>query len=365
MCIHHIAHHIPCGHTSQKTNDIVKCHPVISALDWYHDQPNEALRNREARCYYLNPMKMPETCGAALVHPFRAGVFIGHQHPNSIIPAGWTPDMTRYVRRLLDEGEDIRSAVIVLETEFPSMLDRLSEDWIRFLRDCFHAHWQLHWDPDTGSDLENGGFGGDIIVVAAGYGCGRSTTGDPRCLAKWEVGNGTVVRCPYIVACEGGAVGCDERTVLSSSPVVDSDKVPFEERMRLEIERQASLAANTILPAWNRGFPPTPPHQGCQAWDPAQLGVAAADHSCPTGVITHQSEPDGSTSGIPAQDLVTRAVSAGPEDFHEYEDEDEILDANVADLTVSDLLPERCPMEQGKKKAKTVVGVGERGGEAC
>ena len=38
--------------------------------------------------------------------------------------------MTAFVRRVLSDGEDPESTVILLETEFPCLVDRVSVMWI-------------------------------------------------------------------------------------------------------------------------------------------------------------------------------------------------------------------------------------------
>lgn len=42
--------------------------------------------------------------------------------------------MTAFLLQWLDNGEDPKSAVILLETEFPAMRDKVSTAWIEELR---------------------------------------------------------------------------------------------------------------------------------------------------------------------------------------------------------------------------------------
>lgn len=49
-------------------------------------------------------------------------------------PTGWNDTMAAFVRQQLDNGEEARSAIILLETEFPQMTDRVSVAWIEEVR---------------------------------------------------------------------------------------------------------------------------------------------------------------------------------------------------------------------------------------
>ncbi|KAL6718388.1 hypothetical protein ACLMJK_004477 [Lecanora helva] len=49
-------------------------------------------------------------------------------------PPNWTPAMTRFTRDCLARGEDAKSTIILLETEFPNMRDRVGEAWVEGLR---------------------------------------------------------------------------------------------------------------------------------------------------------------------------------------------------------------------------------------
>lgn len=42
--------------------------------------------------------------------------------------------MTAFVLQLLDKGEEAESVIILLETEFPQMMDRVSRGWIEEVR---------------------------------------------------------------------------------------------------------------------------------------------------------------------------------------------------------------------------------------
>ena len=49
-------------------------------------------------------------------------------------PAGWNTAMTAFVLQLLDNHEQVRSVIILLETESPRMTDKLSLTWIEEVR---------------------------------------------------------------------------------------------------------------------------------------------------------------------------------------------------------------------------------------
>lgn len=44
-------------------------------------------------------------------------------------PANWTPAMKAFLKRVFANGEDVKSAIILLETEFPHMLGKVSAAW--------------------------------------------------------------------------------------------------------------------------------------------------------------------------------------------------------------------------------------------
>lgn len=56
-------------------------------------------------------------------------------NPSSAEPAGWTPAMAAFVRNLLRHGEDTKSAIILLETEWPSMEGKVGLGWVERLRE--------------------------------------------------------------------------------------------------------------------------------------------------------------------------------------------------------------------------------------
>ena len=49
-------------------------------------------------------------------------------------PAGWTPAMTAFIKDSLRKGEEPKSAIILLETQFPAMVDRVGTGWVESLR---------------------------------------------------------------------------------------------------------------------------------------------------------------------------------------------------------------------------------------
>ncbi len=53
---------------------------------------------------------------------------------SSAQPAGWTPTMTAFTQRLLRNGEDVGSVVILLETEFPALVGKVGRGWVDGLR---------------------------------------------------------------------------------------------------------------------------------------------------------------------------------------------------------------------------------------
>lgn len=49
-------------------------------------------------------------------------------------PQGWAPAMRTFLRRVLENGEDTKSAIILLETEFPQLVGKVSEGWVEKVR---------------------------------------------------------------------------------------------------------------------------------------------------------------------------------------------------------------------------------------
>lgn len=45
-------------------------------------------------------------------------------------PRGWTRAMSQFVRYNLQNGETSSSVIILLETEYPQMRDKVERDWI-------------------------------------------------------------------------------------------------------------------------------------------------------------------------------------------------------------------------------------------
>ncbi|KAL8705387.1 MAG: hypothetical protein Q9201_001506 [Fulgogasparrea decipioides] len=192
MCIHHLKYHAPCGHITQSPNSVLPCYPVSKALNFYHDQPKEASYGR-GRAFGTDPMRIPEVCGASSIYLLRNLIFVGNNR--SITPQGWQPPMTLRLRQLLENGEDARSAIILLETEYPQLVDNISEDWVHHLRQCFHSHGLLHWY--LSEDLQNDHLAGDIVTETVTKGCGHFKSGDARCFTNWvnPIGGGPAF-CP-------------------------------------------------------------------------------------------------------------------------------------------------------------------------
>lgn len=211
MCIHHIAHHVPCGHTTQPLPYLVAshCFPVTQALQFYHDQPRRALYSREGRCFSLNPMKTPRACGADLVHPFRQVQDTRLLSANSASlttatspPQIWHPNFTMFALDLFHKNESIHSILILLQTEFPALAGQLSLGFLQYLQSAYMAHGELIFDPNK--DLPNEGSAGDIITFDTPVGCGRTESGDERCLEGWDSQYGGKAYCPYMRAMETG-----------------------------------------------------------------------------------------------------------------------------------------------------------------
>ncbi|KAL8733657.1 MAG: hypothetical protein Q9181_003515 [Wetmoreana brouardii] len=49
-------------------------------------------------------------------------------------PPNWTPAMKAFLKRILSNGEDAKSAIILLETEFPNMVGKVSVAWVERVR---------------------------------------------------------------------------------------------------------------------------------------------------------------------------------------------------------------------------------------
>ncbi|KAL8810336.1 MAG: hypothetical protein Q9200_002656 [Gallowayella weberi] len=194
MCIHHLTYHAPCGHHLQLRADVVYCNPVLRAIKFYHEQPERPPLKR------LDAMKCPKPCGRDSIKLVRNITFV--ENPQSIKPEGWMSCMTTFTKTLLAEGEDVEEVIIILETEYPQMVDKVSGQWIHHLRDCFNNH-DLRWYP--GEDLQNDESAVHIITETVERGCGRLLTGDSRCRVGWDnpYGGGKL-HCPYILSLETG-----------------------------------------------------------------------------------------------------------------------------------------------------------------
>ncbi|KAL8922671.1 MAG: hypothetical protein Q9208_004984 [Pyrenodesmia sp. 3 TL-2023] len=346
MCIHHITHHTPCGHSTQKINEIVKCYPVTAALDFYHKQPKLASQYGLGRCFTLEPMRMPENCGACYAHNLRTLAFFGRSR--SIKPEGWLPAMTKLARLSIRNGEDVQTTIIVLETEFPNMADKISEAWIHHLRNCFHAHG-LTWDPQT--DLQNAHLAGDIIVVSDQRGCGRFSTGDPRCFNKWENPHGGKLYCPWIKVQDAGTTLALSPDNVSNGPLPgqNEDEKLFEERVCHEMEWQWRTFR------WEGPAPglPTPPDDDEQAVSPSQApplcrGSGDNDYRWPpessnrAGSLT---PPPERRASMPGQDAMSPIQASFAGEVHDDADEADGTkdhkdgDTELATSSVSDAPP--------------------------
>ncbi|KAL8689877.1 MAG: hypothetical protein Q9218_004554 [Villophora microphyllina] len=197
MCIHHIKHHAPCGHTTQSAKQVVHCYPVAKALEFYHNQPKEFKRGPgkdiTGRATTLDPMKHPRLCGAPYLRTLRSITHMGNSR--GIKPEGWQPYMTHRARQILETGEDTQSAIMLLEAEFPPLMEQVSEDWIQYLRYSFHND-NLTWHAP--SDLQNDHLAGDIVTHTLEMGCGHFLSGNPKCFTNWKnpIGGGPAF-CPY------------------------------------------------------------------------------------------------------------------------------------------------------------------------
>ncbi|KAL9613676.1 MAG: hypothetical protein Q9167_001805 [Letrouitia subvulpina] len=49
-------------------------------------------------------------------------------------PQGWTLAMRTFLRRVLANGEDTKSAIILLETEYPQLVGKVNEGWVDKVR---------------------------------------------------------------------------------------------------------------------------------------------------------------------------------------------------------------------------------------
>ena len=49
-------------------------------------------------------------------------------------PVGWTDDMDHFLKSLIPEDEEIESAKILFEAEYPEMADKVGSDWLGLVR---------------------------------------------------------------------------------------------------------------------------------------------------------------------------------------------------------------------------------------
>lgn len=230
MCIHHVAFHTPCGHTTQTATHLVHCSPVTAALTYYNRQPELALLG-QAR-FGTHPMKAPQPCGGKDIKQFRTIHFVGQDR--TFAPPGWQAKMTMFMKSLLQNGEDPQSIIILMETEFPSMASKISEKWVCHIRDSLRNP-NLRWSPPN--DLENGDFAGNIITdYVTVNGCGGFRSGNPNCFVGWPNPDDATAFCAFKRAIETGMPmpRCPEHTTFSN------DKIPFfPEQLERELYLQA------------------------------------------------------------------------------------------------------------------------------
>ncbi|KAI4284235.1 MAG: hypothetical protein L6R38_001566 [Xanthoria sp. 2 TBL-2021] len=236
MCIHHLKLHAPCGHTKQLTEELVYCKPVARAIAFYNKQP-EAAQHHMGRFAY-DPMKAPQPCGGNQIG------FLRNVPPTSIVgqnrnfvPEGWQPKMTYFVKMLLDKREDYQSIIILTETEFPQMVGKISERWIRHMHECFENP-DVNWSPPQ--DLQNSHVGGNIITEIVQRGCGRGQTGNPSCFEGWKNPFGGIAVCPYIWSQENGQP-MPRRPDHEVADLLSGNKgpAPFIEWFHRELQLQA------------------------------------------------------------------------------------------------------------------------------
>lgn len=230
MCIHHLSYHIRCGHTTQSPWSLVHCNPVDAALEYYNRQPDLA-RTGQGR-FADNPMKPPQPCGGKDIRLFRTIIFIGQDR--TFVPEGWQARMTQLMKYLLEKDEDPQSIVLLMETEFPKMADKISEKWVHHIRDCLRNP-DIDWSAPH--DLQNDGLAGSIITSNVNnLGCGSFRSGNPNCLAGWPNPYGGMAYCPFKRAVETGmpVLRRPEHKILGSGKIAN-----FLEHLDRELRLQA------------------------------------------------------------------------------------------------------------------------------
>ena len=315
MCIHHLKKHLACGHTTQSQQQILHCYPVARALTFYHDQPRLLLERREGRALTADPMKAPQRCGASLVTHFRPVTLVGAVP--SIKPVGWLPDMTFRTRELLENGEDIRSTAVIIETEWPQLQDKVSEQWIHYLRQCFHCHglqWYRH------EDLPNENLAGDIITETVEMGCGHYF-GDEKCFVGWvnPFGGGPAY-CPVFRKQDTGIPipKRPEYVPAELLPGPDSSRRQLEDEDTWEARHMRELFYQSIQEQEKlvvgqrahhiRASPPTPQDSRLSA---TQISDLTARMKAVAFKLTAQQSPDGKLNGIapaPSRPATTKAI---------------------------------------------------------
>ncbi|KAL8747149.1 MAG: hypothetical protein Q9190_000940 [Brigantiaea leucoxantha] len=110
--------------------------------------------------------------------------------------------MTLFLLDLFRNSEPLPSVHILLETEYPQLSGQVSLDFLNYIQSAFHGHGELFFDPSK--DLQNEGLAGDIITFNVNMGCGRTKSGDERCLQGWDNVFGGKTVCPHLQAVETG-----------------------------------------------------------------------------------------------------------------------------------------------------------------
>ena len=369
MCIHHFTQYT-CGHTYENIALLIKCYPVIKALEYYHTQPSEAKHNPEARCYTLSPMKHPSPCGATYMHPSRTITLLNNPNPNGIRPEGWTRAMTLHVRNLFEQGEDVQSIIIILETEYPHLVDRISEVWVHGLQSSFHGHG-LIWQPP--SDLQNDHLAGDVITETSTRGCGRpsSSFSSPSpssphasnqdanhpCWTKWENGYGGIAYCPFLVAQHLGTPMSFTQPNLCSE---ESGDGIFLERVEREKLFQGLKWRHNRMLCDTRDYEvgnhptnhhtPIKPSTSTYEWPPPSSSSPSPDPSPQQPLDEERStgRGDQNLSTLPSTELSTNTTQAA-------KDNDPLI-PSVKNLGKSEILP-------AKKKPRSCAGESSVRGE--
>ncbi|KAL8847691.1 MAG: hypothetical protein Q9221_007293, partial [Calogaya cf. arnoldii] len=196
----------------------------------YTTSRTELARSGQGR-FPNNPMKAPQPCGGKAIKNFRTIHRIGQDR--SFAPDGWQARMTTFMKSLIEKGEDPQSIIILTETEFPHMANKISEKWVRYIGDALRNR-QVQWSPPQ--DLQNDGFAGDIVTDVTFVGCGSFRTGNPDCFVGWRDSGGGLAYCPFRWALETGLPML--RRPDHGTPD-DGTALSFNEHVKREMQMQA------------------------------------------------------------------------------------------------------------------------------